>query len=161
MPENRPHSSSLRKGRISEPGRIYFITTSCHGRRKYLNDPFNARIVMDEFELRAAEGACDNLAHVVMPDHIHWLVRLRGDSVLHEVVRRLKGRSARLINMMKTSPWIIWQKSFHDRALRAEEDIENIANYLIHNPLRAGLVRELCDYPYWWSVWHQRGRNRG
>jgi len=161
MPENRPHSSSLRKGRISEPGRIYFITTSCHGGRKHLNDPFSARIVMDEFELRAAEGACDNLAYVVMPDHIHWLLQLRGDSMLHEVVRRLKGRSARLINMMKTSPSIIWQKSFHDHALRAEEDIENIASYLIHNPLRAGLVRGLSDYPFWWSVWHKQGRNRG
>ncbi len=110
---------------------------------------------MDELELRADEGECDNLAYVVMPDHIHWLLHLRGGVMLHEVVRRLKGRSARRLNMARTSPSRIWQKSFHDHALRAEEDIEGVANYLIQNPIRAGLVRDLDEYPFWWSIWHQ------
>jgi len=113
---------------------------------------------MDEIAMRANEGACDNLAYVVMPDHIHWLLQLKADYILHEVVRRLKGRSARLLNMARAAPSTIWQKSFHDHALRAEEDIERVANYLIQNPLRAGFVRDLNEYPFWWSVWHQRHR---
>ena len=155
MGKNCPHSRNLRRGRFSETGRIYFITTGCHRRQKYLGNSLSAHIVMEELELRAAEGACRNLAYVVMPDHIHWLLQLKGDFLLRNIVRRLKGRSAHLINMMRSSPSTIWQKSFHDHALRAEEDIEDIANYLIHNPLRAGLVENLSDYPYWWSVWQQ------
>ena len=38
--------------------------------------------------------------------------------------------------------------------MRREEDLENLANYTIFNPVRAGLVTRHEDYPYWWSRWH-------
>ena len=96
-----------------------------------------------------------------MPDHIHWLVQLGGDQKLGGLVQRLKGRSARRINLAHTLSSKVWQAGFHDHALRAEEDIEDVASYLIHNPLRAGLVDDYNEYPYWYSVWHSRNSCRG
>lgn len=111
--------------------------------------------------MRADEGSCDDLAHVVMPDHLHWLVQLQRYATLQDIVRRVKGRSARRINLTTSSPLQIWQSGYHDHAVRAEEDIEDIANYLIHNPVRAGLVADVNAYPFWDSVWHLRRRCRG
>ena len=156
MERRGPHSRDLRKGRYSQAGRIYFITTRCHLRKRVFTTPQSAQIVFHEFDVCAKEGACENLAYVAMPDHVHWLMQLRCDVELHEVVRRLKGRSARKINLSTNSPSTVWQKGFHDHALRREEDIETLARYLIQNPVRAGLVKRVKDYPYWYSVWHPK-----
>jgi len=96
-----------------------------------------------------------------MPDHFHWLVQLDRETTLQEVVQKLKGRSARRINKLKLVTTRVWQRGFHDHAVRVEEDLENLANYLIQNPLRAGLVSDVDDYPYWGSVWHKRKLRRG
>ncbi|MCF6281296.1 MAG: hypothetical protein L3J28_03650 [Candidatus Polarisedimenticolaceae bacterium] len=41
----------------------------------------------------------------------------------------------------------------HDRAIRKEEDLVAIARYIVANPLRAGLVKSIKDYPHWDCVW--------
>ena len=159
MRKPTPHSADLRKGRRSEQGRIYFITTSCYRRRRIFSESGLALIVIDEFKRRAAEGHCQSLAYVVMPDHIHWLVKLNGETKLHQLLKIVKGHSARRINLARSTTAAVWQCGYHDHALRADEDIEAVANYLIQNPLRAGLVGDVNEYPFWDSIWHGRFRD--
>ena len=47
----------------------------------------------------------------------------------------------------------VWQKGYFDRALRYEEDLKAAARYIIANPLRAGLVAQVGDYPLWDAIW--------
>jgi putative transposase len=47
----------------------------------------------------------------------------------------------------------IWQSSFHDRALRSEAELKPAARYVIANPVRAGLVASVRDYPFWNAAW--------
>lgn len=47
----------------------------------------------------------------------------------------------------------IWQKGFYDHAVRKEEDIKNIARYIVANPLRTNIVNKLNDYPHWDAIW--------
>jgi REP element-mobilizing transposase RayT len=47
----------------------------------------------------------------------------------------------------------LWQPGYHDHALRREEDLVATARYLVANPLRAGLVQHIGDYPLWDAVW--------
>lgn len=154
MGNRSAHSRDLRKGRYSEAGRIYFVTTSCHSRQRLFEHARSAQIVIGEFERCADVGDCDNLAYVVMPDHIHWLVQPGCDARLYEIVRKMKGRSARRINLHRLLQGKVWQAGFHDYALRTEDEIASFATYLIQNPLRAGLVNDVTDYPYCKSVWH-------
>jgi len=92
------------------------------------------------------------LAWVVMPDHFHWLVELK-HSTLAQLVLATKSRSARAVNARLGRSGRFWQKGFHDRAIRREEDLQAVARYIIANPLRAGLVRRVQDYPLWDAVW--------
>ena len=41
----------------------------------------------------------------------------------------------------------------YDHALRADEDVLAAARYIVANPLRAGLVGSIRDYPFWDAVW--------
>ena len=40
-----------------------------------------------------------------------------------------------------------------NHAVRVEEDVRQIARYIVANPLRAGLVRDLGEYSLWDCAW--------
>lgn len=145
--------NALRKGRFSEPNHAYFITAVTRGRRPLFTDLCAARLLIREMRALHDEKAVNSLAWVVMPDHLHWLFQL-GDNVgLEKAIGMLKGRSGLLINRHLGQAGSLWQAAFHDHALREEEDLREIARYIVVNPLRAGLVASLADYPHWDAAW--------
>ena len=87
-----------------------------------------------------------------MPDHIHLLLQL-GETELSVVMKRLKARTAIALNREIGRRGRFWAKGFHDHALRKEEDLLAVSRYIVANPLRAGLVKSVSDYPYWDAVW--------
>ena len=87
-----------------------------------------------------------------MPDHLHWLIRL-GDGTLDELMRRIKARSSLAINRHNGRNGRLWQDGYHDHALRHEDGLQELARYVVANPLRAGLVERLGDYSHWDAIW--------
>jgi REP element-mobilizing transposase RayT len=87
-----------------------------------------------------------------MPDHLHLLIQL-GTNPLDRVINGLKSYSARVLNRNIGRTGRFWDHGFHDHALRKEEDLVDVARYIVANPLRAGLVRRCGDYPFWDAVW--------
>jgi len=151
--EVRMPYSELRRGRASVGWQIYLITTVTHGRARLFADLYLGRIVVRTLHSSPTRDSVTTLAYVVMPDHLHWLLQLRPERNLGEVVRVAKGRSAFEINRARGSAGAVWQESFHDHALRAEEHLQDVARYVVCNPLRAGLVRRINDYSLWDAVW--------
>ncbi|WP_201018893.1 REP-associated tyrosine transposase [Pseudomonas cichorii] len=146
------HGADLRKGRYSETGRIYLLTSVVHERRQIFDDWRAGRLLVDEFRKAQQEGRAHSLAWVVMPDHFHWLVELQSGS-LGLLMRRVKSGSSRAVMAAVGADSQVWQKGYHDRAVRREEDLRSIARYIVANPLRAGLVNRVGDYPLWDAVW--------
>lgn len=145
--------NELRKGRYSEPGREYLVTAVTHGRNPVFLDFHAARRLVWEMRRLEEEDKVHWLAWVVMPDHMHGLLSLCGGHTLSAAMNDLKGRGARLINRASGRTGPLWQPGFHDHALRREEGRQATARYIVANPLRAGLVNELGDYPHWDSIW--------
>lgn len=141
-------SHLLRKGRFSEPGRAYLVTTVTQGRLRVFADWRAGTTVAREL----AVAPVRTLAWVLMPDHLHWLLIL-DEAELGTVVRGLKSRSARAVNQALGRTGTLWQKGYHDHAVRGEEDLRALARYVVANPLRAGLVERIGDYPLWDAVW--------
>ncbi|WP_212631410.1 transposase [Pseudomonas sp. KB-10] len=147
-----PHSASLRAGRFSETQRIYLLTATTENRETLFSNFTVGRLVVAELKTAQQEGLAESLAWVLMPDHLHWLIALEQGSI-SDLMRRIKGRSAKRINTVSGRHGKLWQDGFHDRALRREEDVLPAARYIVANPLRAGLVSRVGDYPLWDSVW--------
>jgi len=142
----------LRTGRYSEPGRIYLLTAVTHERQPIFKDWRSGRLVVRELRRAHEAGDATALAWVIMPDHIHWLVELHNGD-LPRLMQVIKSRSARLINQARGRSEPVWQKGYFDRALRRDEDLKIMARYIIANPLRAGLVDHIGDYPLWDAIW--------
>lgn len=153
-PHPHPHGRDLRRGRSSEPGRTYLLTTVTHRREPVFSDFRCGRAVVAALRVQHDRAVVRSLAFVVMPDHLHWLVELRQPLPLALLMREVKGYSAYAVNRQRSGPGRrLWQRGFHDHALRREEDLRVMARYVVANPLRAGLVERIGDYPLWDAVW--------
>ena len=84
-------------------------------------------------------------AFVVMPDHVHLLVNFPEGESMKGSLRDWKRWTARQLG-------ISWQRDWFDHRLRAEESWRAKAEYLVNNPVRAGLVEEAEDWPYYFFV---------
>ncbi|VAX08306.1 Transposase and inactivated derivatives [hydrothermal vent metagenome] len=145
---------NLRKGRTSIPNQVYLITTITKNRTPIFQDFYAARILVGALRFQTQQQQCQTLAFVIMPDHLHWLLALESTQDLPYIVKAVKQFSAKQINRRNSSTGTaLWQKGFHDHALRKEENIQATARYIVANPLRAGLVTKIGDYPHWDAIW--------
>jgi REP element-mobilizing transposase RayT len=151
---DKHHGCDLRKGRISLAGHFYLVTAVTYQRQFLFADLSAGRFVVREMMRSARDGNADTLAFVVMPDHLHWLFSLVDNSALSSVVGAVKRHSARKINVGHARAGRrVWQRGYHDHALRQDEDVARVARYVVANPLRAGLVKRIGDYPLWDAAW--------
>jgi len=152
---------NLRKGRASLPGCAYHIIACTHERFPLFSDYAYARVLVAEMRRLHDAAEVDSLAWVIMPDHLHWLFQLGERASLSAIVKQLKARSARAvgrrIEVGRVNEFaragLLWQRGFYDHAIRSDEDLRAVARYIVANPLRAGLVDHLGDYPWWDAVW--------
>jgi putative transposase len=147
-----PASNRLRIGRYAEQSRIYLLTTNTLDREPVFKDFTLGRLVVSQFRAAQDQGCASSLAWVVMPDHFHWLIELQQGS-LAGLMQRTKSLSTKAVKLSTGRGVSLWQRGFHDRALRREEDLVKVARYIVANPLRAGLVGRLGDYPLWDAIW--------
>jgi len=152
QPEKSGHRA-LRRGRASLANHVYLVTSATIGRQCFFADFHAGCAAARCFENSALLGDARMLAWVLMPDHAHWLVQLGEDDPLSLVVNRLKSASARYVNRILQRKGPIWEPAYHDHCLRREEDLRSVARYMIANPVRAGLVQRIVDYPFWNAIW--------
>lgn len=146
-------SSALRRGRYSEPGLVYLVTTATHQRAPLFANFEIARLVIAELRRCDERRRCQMLAFVLMPDHLHWLLQLT-QGELSALVGIFKASASKAVNLRLGNPGHqVWQAGFHDHALRRADDLTACARYVVANPVRAGLVERAGDYPHWDTIW--------
>ncbi len=143
----------LLKGRVSLAHHVYHVTTGTEARLPLFENFFHGRCVVNEMRRLHDTGLLDSIAWVVMPDHVHWLFQLGDRLTLSQMVKRFKARSALAIHALTTNNGPIWQRGFYDHAIRQDEDLKAVARYIVANPIRAGLVEKIGDYPLWDAKW--------
>ncbi len=117
--------------------------------------PEPARGIVLDCCLQSHQVEIDLHTLVVMPDHVHLVFTpLRNAEgwprSLPQVLRLIKGRSARLLNMSLGRTGPVWQDESFDHVLRSNESLEEKMDYICQNPVRAGLVARPADYPGLW-----------
>ena len=130
----------------SSPRPIHVII-GIYRRRPYLANRllveklvFLLRAVAEEYGVRV-------YAYCFMPDHLHLLFSPAVGCDAVRFVQLLKGKSTRVF-WASGGKGKLWQRGFYDHVLRKEERLEEVARYILNNPVRKGLVRKASDYPY-------------
>lgn len=98
--------------------------------------------------LRAAAGShMAILAYCFMPDHVHLLIEgLSDDSDGRLFIARAKQFSG--FHFQKQFGVPLWQRYGFEHTLRANEGVLSVARYILENPVRAGIVKQVQQYPF-------------
>jgi putative transposase len=124
----------------------YFLTICTYENRPLFTDRWPYAEIVVILSQAAAKLGFDVLVYTFMPDHFHLLVEGREGSDLKEFVRLFKSRSSYLYK--RSCGTALWQSSYFDRVLRKDEDSLTVAEYIVNNPVRRGLVGNALQYPY-------------
>ncbi len=107
---------------------------ACH-----LRDPRIATLVQEA--LKHFDGQrYDLIAWCVMPNHVHVVLRPLAGNDLSDVLHSWKSFTAKEVNSVLGLSGQFWQEEYYDHLIRDEEDFNNQINYVLGNPLKAGLT---------------------
>lgn len=106
-----------------------------------------ATIVQDS--LRRNDGEKYRLiAWVIMPNHIHFLLRPKEDHSLSEILHTIKSYTAHEANKVLGRTGQFWQPEAFDRYIRNEKHHAATIVYIENNPVKAGLCEVAADWKY-------------
>ena len=86
---------------------------------------------------------------IIMPNHLHGIIQIKDDfqvSIdggsgpknhnLSEIIKSFKIYSSRRINARRKEKSPVWHRSYYDRVIRNERELENIRKYIQENPIK-------------------------
>jgi REP element-mobilizing transposase RayT len=123
--------------------------------REKLFLPPSARNLVLEHILRENNRRAWIHCAVVMPDHAHILLSPTLDERhgsafgLAEMMGAVRGASAHSVNKLLARSGPLWEEEFFDRLLRKGE-WPKVVDYILRNPVVAGLVQRDEEYPWLW-----------
>ena len=100
------------------------------------------------------------IAYCIMSNHVHLLIDIREfniitgtnisgktkDYPLSDTLRFIKGSTARLCNIHLGRTGAFWHHESYDHYVRNEDELRGIGQYILNNPVKAGLVDD-------WRQW--------
>lgn len=144
------------------PG-LYFVTICTRYRQPWFGDIRDSRMALNEIgeivkncwlDLPNHYKNCRLDEFVIMPNHLHFILEIFHENYfgkktvgtgfkpvptkhgLSEIVRGFKTFSSRRINETQNNFHFAWQRSFHDRVIRSEQELTNKREYIISNPAK-------------------------
>jgi putative transposase len=95
---------------------------------------------------------------VVMPNHVHILMTVPGKMSLEKAMQLIKGVFSFRVNKELGFRGEIWQRGFSDVRIVDERSFQQHREYIENNPVKAGLVNSLEEYPFGSVYLKQRKR---
>ncbi|MDP2636155.1 MULTISPECIES: transposase [unclassified Pseudoalteromonas] len=138
------------KGRHSARYSFYSVTICCEQRIPIFANFGIACVVSQQIYQFSRSKSVSTICFSLMPDHLHWLFQLQDETMsLSRLIGQFKSTTKLKVNRKRGLSGRIWQANFYDHRIRAESDLIQQSRYIVANPLRAGLVKNIGNYPFW------------
>ncbi|MBK7937916.1 MAG: transposase [Lewinellaceae bacterium] len=118
-----------------------------------LNEPYWLKIpeigqeIFDSLLFIGKEEA-DVWAFCIMPNHVHVLLTHKlQQRPLYKLLQSHKGFTARQCNKILGRTGAFWQDESYDHVVRKDGEFERIVQYILQNPVKAGMVKNWTDWP--------------
>ncbi|MBK8981699.1 MAG: transposase [Ignavibacteria bacterium] len=118
---------------------------------KYLADERIAKIVYDSL-LHFDGKLYDMLNFCLMPNHFHFLAKV-GKLVnpFFRIMQSLKRYTSRQSNKILNRSGAFWEEESYDHIVRDEIELIRIIDYILMDPVRAGLTRNPFEWKWSYS----------
>jgi REP element-mobilizing transposase RayT len=88
------------------------------------------------------------IAWVIMPNHVHIMIRLLGDNLLSEIMHSIKSYTAHQASKILEASGRFWSVESFDRYIRNADHFRNTIRYIEENPVKARLCKEPEDWEF-------------
>jgi putative transposase len=131
----------------------YFLTFCTFNRAHLFTEKRRVDLVLEQIVRSATENEFGIFAYCFMPDHVHLLVEGLADRS-HAVTFIDRAKQYSGYYFKRTFGTKLWQRYGFEHTLRDDEVALSVARYILDNPIRAGLVQRVQDYPFCGSLMH-------
>ncbi len=136
-----------RANRSFLPNHVWHLTHRCHKKEfllKFARDRRRWRHWL--FSARKRYGLCV-LNYTVTSNHVHLLVRDRGEGEIAQSMQLIAGRTAQEFNQRKERNGAFWEDRYHATAVDTDEYLARCMAYIDLNMVRAGVVKHPGEWP--------------
>ncbi|HUY93851.1 MAG TPA: transposase [Terracidiphilus sp.] len=133
---------------ILNPSRIFFATTKTSMGRRLLQSERNANLLIEVLRSLVTEHRFKLHDFVIMPDHAHFLIEVRGDMTIEKTMQLIKGRFSHRLSHELGYKGEVWQRGFTEVQVMNEQALESHRAYIAENPIKAGLAPSADEYPF-------------
>ncbi|MFH1956376.1 MAG: transposase [Patescibacteria group bacterium] len=134
----------------------YFVTICVKDRKEFFGEIKNKEMILNKCGMLVKQQwlwlkknfyYVELYEFIIMPNHIHCLISIDRSKSSDDVQEKINKKILPLSNIVgafkTTSSKLIhkngflnfnWQRSFFDRIIRNEKEMENIQNYILNNP---------------------------
>ncbi|SMN01756.1 Transposase and inactivated derivatives [uncultured Candidatus Thioglobus sp.] len=110
-----------------------------------------------QFYLKTLKDACIKYhchlhAYVLMTNHVHLLITPKSDDGVSAVMQYIGRIYVRYFNDLHQKTGTLWEGRYKSAVIDSENYLLTCYCYIEQNPLRAGMVKDINQYP--WSSYH-------
>jgi putative transposase len=147
----------------------YVVTICTHDKQFLFGQIVDGNMILNELgkiihdEWVKTEQIRENVKideYIIMPNHLHGIIVIpcnRRDVLQYvptnqfrspsgnigSIIRGFKSASTKRINEMRETPKMpLWQSNYYEHVVRNDDDLNDIREYIINNPLKWDLDRE-------------------
>ena len=132
----------------AQVNQVGFFTVCAYRQQSPLVNPSLNNAIIEMLCSERERLGCWVHVYSLMPDHFHLLLSPKEDGrSMLTFVNQFKGKSTR-VSWSHGWQGKLWQPRSYDHLVRREESLIEIAEYILYNVVRAGLVEKPEDYPW-------------
>ena len=133
---------------ILNPARTFFATTKTSMGRALFQSERNATLLIDVLRSYVAAGKFQLHDFVIMPDHLHLLLTVTGDTTIERAMQLIKGGFSYRLKKELGYLGEVWQRGFSELRVNDRTSYLRHREYMAQNPVQAGLVDSPEKFPY-------------
>jgi putative transposase len=134
-----------------DPAHLYFITTTAVKRAHVFRRDVIKRILVDSLNTGRILGQYELFVFVIMPNHVHLIVRCQGDYTPGDIVREFKKATSNLTLRQYEAEGNCEALAFFASAVKAGQDQGHAVwedEYQAKNVFSPDFLREKMDYSH-------------
>lgn len=136
-----------RKNRLSAPGTIYHVIARGNNREPIFLSEKDYAAYLGIWRKYSQKLEFEVYSYVLMTNHVHWLIRT-GRSPISSILHTTHGLYARHFNQIHGRVGHVFQGRFKSEICKDDRYLFALIRYIHRNPIEAGIVNNLRDYPW-------------
>jgi putative transposase len=140
---------NYRRNKLDSPHAVYFLTILAKDRLRLFSSDQSLALVRQAMQTISERYSIQFKAWVIMPEHIHWLIKpVHADysKVIFSFKRGLSPELKKLNNLSHDQQ--VWHNRFWEHTIKDDNDLNRCTDYIHFNPVKHGLVKSPIDWEY-------------